>query len=175
MTYRELLKLYKQGKLEDSTKKQIEAEIEKQDAISEFLYEEGAIPDFSDLESGQDYFDDLNDKKQWTERQNSKTEDNVEKQSENRIIEKSKSAGDSRNQQEDEFNRQFIKEIQRFIRRAFIKMGLAGWMEYSGQEGLFRQAGTAGWCGSFGSKQYFQGRITVFCVNFSFKLTDIFR
>lgn len=90
MTYRELLKLYKQGKLEDSTKKQIEAEIEKQDAISEFLYEEGAIPDFSDLESGQDYFDDLNDKKQWTERQNSKTEDNVEKQSENRIIEKSK-------------------------------------------------------------------------------------
>ena len=37
MTYRELLKLYKQGKLEDSTKKQIEAEIEKQDAISEFL------------------------------------------------------------------------------------------------------------------------------------------
>ena len=42
MTYRELLKLYKQGKLEDSTKKQIEAEIEKQDAISEFLYEEGA-------------------------------------------------------------------------------------------------------------------------------------
>ena len=125
MTYRELLKLYKQGKLEDSTKKQIEAEIEKQDAISEFLYEEGAIPDFSDLESGQDYFDDLNDKKQWTERQNSKTEDNVEKQSENRIIEKSKSAGDSRNQQEDEFNRQFIKEIQRFIRRAFIKMGLA--------------------------------------------------
>ena len=100
MTYRELLKLYKQGKLEDSTKKQIEAEIEKQDAISEFLYEEGAIPDFSDLESGQDYFDDLNDKKQWTERQNSKTEDNVEKQSENRIIEKSKFAGDSRNQQE---------------------------------------------------------------------------
>ena len=40
MTYRELLRLYKQGKLEDSAKKQIEAEIEKQDAISEFLYEE---------------------------------------------------------------------------------------------------------------------------------------
>lgn len=43
MTYRELLKLYKQGKLEDSTKKQIEAEIEKQDAISEFLYEEYSL------------------------------------------------------------------------------------------------------------------------------------
>ena len=35
MTYRELLKLYKQGKLEESTRKKIEAEIEKQDAISE--------------------------------------------------------------------------------------------------------------------------------------------
>ncbi len=89
MTYRELLKLYKQGKLEDSTKKQIEAEIEKQDAISEFLYEEGAIPDFSDLESEQDCF------------------------------------RESRNQQEDDFNKQFIKEIQHSIRRAFIKMGLA--------------------------------------------------
>ena len=53
MTYRELLRLYKQGKLEDSAKKQIEAEIEKQDAISEFLYEEGEIPDFSDLENEQ--------------------------------------------------------------------------------------------------------------------------
>ena len=124
MTYRELLKLYKQGKLEDSTKKQIEAEIEKQDAISEFLYEEGAIPDFSDLESGQERFDDSNDENQLTERQDNKAEDNVEKQSKNQIIEKSKSAGDSRDQQEDEFNRQFIKEIQRSIRRAFIKMGL---------------------------------------------------
>ena len=51
MTYRELLKLYKQGKLEDSAKKQIEAEIEKQDAISEFLYEEGGDTRISDLES----------------------------------------------------------------------------------------------------------------------------
>ena len=30
MTYRELLRLYKQGKLEDSAKKQIEAEIEEE-------------------------------------------------------------------------------------------------------------------------------------------------
>ena len=99
MTYRELLKLYKQGKLEDSAKKQVEAEIEKQDAISEFLYEEGTIPDFSDLESGQERFDDSNDENQLTERQDNKAEDNVEKQSKNQIIEKSKSAGDSRVQQ----------------------------------------------------------------------------
>ena len=43
MTYRELLNLYKQGKLDDSHEKtEVEAAIEKQDAISEFLYEEGA-------------------------------------------------------------------------------------------------------------------------------------
>ena len=105
MTYRELLKLYKQGKLEDSTKKKIEAEIEKQDAISEFLYEEGTIPNLSDLESEPGGSDDLND--------------------ENQRIEKSKSAGESRVQHEDELNRQFIKEIQRSIRRTFIKIGLA--------------------------------------------------
>ena len=46
MTYRELLNLYKQGKLDDVRKKEVEAAIEKQDAISEFLYEEGEIPEF---------------------------------------------------------------------------------------------------------------------------------
>ena len=117
MTYRELLKLYKQGKLEDSTKKKIEAEIEKQDAISEFLYEEGTIPNLSDLESEPGGPDDSNDENQRIERQDSKKEGN--------IVEKSKAAGESRVQQEDELNRQFIKEIQRSIRRTFIKIGLA--------------------------------------------------
>ena len=96
MTYRELLKLYKQGKLEDSAKKQVEAEIEKQDAISEFLYEEGTIPDFSDLES-----------------------ENAGK------LENKKCLTGQQNDQEDELNSQFIKQIQHSIRRAFIKMGLA--------------------------------------------------
>ena len=91
MTYRELLKLYKQGKLEDSTKKQIEAEIEKQDAISEFLYEEDEIPGLSDLENGQESFTDLN-----------------EMNDENQMAE----------------CQDFIKEIQRSIRKAFIKMGM---------------------------------------------------
>ena len=37
MTYRELLRLYKQGKLEDSAKKQIEAEIEEERKKQETL------------------------------------------------------------------------------------------------------------------------------------------
>ena len=127
MTYRELLKLYKQGTLEESTKTKIEAEIEKHDAISEFLYEEGEIPGLSDLENVQESFADfneMNDENQRTERKDCEAEDNVEKQSKNQIIKKSKFAEDSRDQQEDEFNRRFIKEIQRSIRKAFIKMGL---------------------------------------------------
>lgn len=116
MTYRELLRLYKQGKLEDSTKKQIEAEIEKQDAISEFLYEEGEIPDFSDLDNEQGHFnefDKMNAENHRTRRQDSKNDGSIEEQQ-----------GNLQNDQEDEFNRRFIKEIQRSIRRAFIKMGM---------------------------------------------------
>ena len=66
MTYRELLKLYKQGKLEESTRKKIEAEIEKQDAISEYLYEEGEIPELSGLEKEPGCFHDLNEESQMT-------------------------------------------------------------------------------------------------------------
>ncbi len=50
MTYRELLKLYKTGKLEGPEKEQLEKEIEKQDAISEYLFEES---EFAGFEGGQ--------------------------------------------------------------------------------------------------------------------------
>lgn len=50
MTYREILELYKQGKLAEEKQKEVEADIEKQDAISEYLFEEADIP-------GMDAFD----------------------------------------------------------------------------------------------------------------------
>ena len=112
MTYRELLHLYKQGKLDTEKKKQVEAEIEKQDAISEFLYEEGEIPDFSDLEKGEDCFNNLDDKNQKAEWQDSKIDGNIEKRQ-----------GNLQSKREDDFNEQFIKEIRHSIRKAFIKMG----------------------------------------------------
>ncbi len=112
MTYRELLQLYKQGKLDMEKKKQVEAEIEKQDAISEFLYEEGDIPDFSDLENGEDCFNNLDDKNQKAEWQDSKIDGNIEKRQ-----------GNLQSKREDDFNEQFMKEIRHSIRKAFIKMG----------------------------------------------------
>ena len=112
MTYRELLQIYKQGKLDMEKKKQVEAEIEKQDAISEFLYEEGDIPDFSDLENGEDCFNNLDDKNQKAEWQDSKIDGNIEKRQ-----------GNLQSKREDDFNEQFMKEIRHSIRKAFIKMG----------------------------------------------------
>ena len=105
MTYRELLQLYKQGKLDMEKKKQVEAEIEKQDAISEFLYEEGDIPDFSDLENGEDCFNNLDDKNQKAEWQDSKIDGNIEKRQ-----------GNLKSKREDDFNEQFMKEFRLSIR-----------------------------------------------------------
>ena len=112
MTYRELLQLYKQGKLDMEKKKQVEAEIEKQDAISEFLYEEGDIPDFSDLLNVDDCFNNLDDKNQMSEWQDSKIDGNIEKRQ-----------GNLQSKREDDFNEQFMKEFRHSIRKAFIKMG----------------------------------------------------
>lgn len=44
MTYRELLKLYQEGKLDEIQKWEVEQSVEKQEAISEYLYEREEIP-----------------------------------------------------------------------------------------------------------------------------------
>lgn len=44
MTYRELLKLYKTGQLDEDTRRKVEEDVEKQEAISEYLFEEDEIP-----------------------------------------------------------------------------------------------------------------------------------
>lgn len=85
MTYREILELYKNGKLDEARKTEVEADIEKQDAISEYLFENGTEDDW-------------------------KTEGGA-------LAE----IPDAGNEQEE---KQFAKEIQRSIRKAFIKMGV---------------------------------------------------
>lgn len=49
MTYRDLLKLYKTGALDEEKRREIEADIEKQDAISEYLFEEDTVPGLEDF------------------------------------------------------------------------------------------------------------------------------
>ena len=43
MTYRELLELYKTGELELEQRKKVEKDIERQEAISDYLYEQEDI------------------------------------------------------------------------------------------------------------------------------------
>ena len=53
MTYRKLLELYKEGKLDENRRKEVESEIEKQDAISEYLFEESKIPLLDELDEAE--------------------------------------------------------------------------------------------------------------------------
>ena len=48
MTYKEILDLYKKGQLLEEKKAEVEADIEKQEAISEFLFENDEIPELTD-------------------------------------------------------------------------------------------------------------------------------
>ena len=45
MTYRELLALYTRGELDEQTRQKVESDIERQDAISEYLYDRTSLPD----------------------------------------------------------------------------------------------------------------------------------
>ncbi len=50
MTYKELLRLYKNGELSAQQCEEIEKEIEKQEAISEYLFDNEQVPEFSELD-----------------------------------------------------------------------------------------------------------------------------
>ena len=52
MTYRELLELYSQGKLDEQQKIEIEKELEKQEAFADYLFEHQAPPGMDDLFDG---------------------------------------------------------------------------------------------------------------------------
>ncbi|MBQ7999881.1 MAG: anti sigma factor C-terminal domain-containing protein [Ruminococcus sp.] len=84
MTYKELLELYKSGELDKEQREKVEKEIEKQEAISEYLFEAEGIPEFSDMDI----------------------------QTDSAFAE----SGD---------DKKFMKMINKSIRRAFIKLGVA--------------------------------------------------
>lgn len=52
MTFREILKLYQDGKLDDTQKQAVESEIEKHEAISDYLYDNSQIPELEELGDG---------------------------------------------------------------------------------------------------------------------------
>lgn len=98
MTYRELIALYKTGTLDEKQRRQVEADIERQEAISEYLFDEEEIPGLEDLESNGSVGKILR-------------RDEFEK------------AG-SESGQADDVEEKFIRMIRGSIRKAFIKMGI---------------------------------------------------
>ena len=83
MTYKELLALYKEGRLKEDERIQVEADIEKHEAIGDYLMEQ--MDDYD--------FDSLN---------------NINEEEKDETVE-----ADS-----------FAKNVNSYIRKAFIKMGL---------------------------------------------------
>ncbi len=59
MTYKELLNLYKTGELDAELENQVKTDIEKQEAISEFLFENDDIPELADTAFELDNTDDV--------------------------------------------------------------------------------------------------------------------
>lgn len=94
MTYHELIDLYKRGKLNEEQKETVEKDIERQEAISEYLFDEGEIFGLEDL--GKE------------EGESGKT-----------VLFEDFSGEDM-----DDEEIRFTKIIRASIRRAFIKMGI---------------------------------------------------
>lgn len=57
MKYRELMELYKSGKLSQEDKEKVEKDIERQQAISEYLFDAEEIPEFEGMEAPKDIGD----------------------------------------------------------------------------------------------------------------------
>ena len=50
MKYRELLQLYKEGKLTETERKEIEEALEKEQALLDFILDQEEVPNFSEEE-----------------------------------------------------------------------------------------------------------------------------
>lgn len=101
MTYRELLKLYQDGTLDEEKRKKVEADIERQEAIGDYLYEKEEIPGLADIAAGE------------------------EGAAQSGKHDGEKAGKDSENGgKPDNGEALFVKNVQKMIRRAFVKMGV---------------------------------------------------
>lgn len=121
MTYRELLKLYKQGRLDEEKKRKVEADIEKQDAISEYLYMEDAIPNLLNPEDAGEA-EGAAGKAPGAGGGAAETAGRLPGAAWETREDAGKPTGDSWMYAEE---RRFAQTVNRTVRRAFIKMGTA--------------------------------------------------
>lgn len=145
MTYRELLELYKAGELELEQRKKVEKDIERQEAISDYLYEQEDIPELDDIFGEKISIKRANEKNKENngkqedsenrevgqngeDRENKgdegKKKDREELKEEPRIKSKIYKNRNKRNDDIEDVDIEFIKMVNRSIRRAFRRLGL---------------------------------------------------
>lgn len=120
MTYRELLELYKAGELELEQRKRIEKDIEKQEAISDYLYEQEGIPGLEDVFAEEDRNSFVFADGRQTETGKEKAEADAQEQRARGQRGKNKKR---RSTKEEDIDTEFITMINRSIRRAFRRLG----------------------------------------------------
>ncbi len=108
MTYRELIELYRTGKLSEEQKAQVEADIERQEAISEYLFENEEIPGLENLDTVSEWHGACGE------------EQVAQRTTESKVGEERK----IRKEDADAMEEKFIKMVRGSIRKAFLKMGI---------------------------------------------------
>ena len=145
MTYRELLELYKAGELELEQRKKVEKDIERQEAISDYLYEQEDIPELNDIfeektaikgndeeskKNNGEYEDgesgEVKGARQNREDRGSKGDKGKKKDREKLEDEQSIKSKiyKKKNDNIEDVDTEFIKMVNRSIRRAFRRLGL---------------------------------------------------
>ncbi|MDO4276109.1 MAG: anti-sigma factor C-terminal domain-containing protein [Eubacteriales bacterium] len=115
MTYRELLEKYKEGILSEEERLEVEEAIEKHEAISDYLYEEGEIPELKDVfgkqaEAGQ------GEPGQVDPGQKGSEQPGTDQMKSGRAVQKG-----IRQKKDSEF----VSLVNQSIRRAFMKLGVS--------------------------------------------------
>lgn len=120
MTYRELIALYKQNNLDEEKKKEVESDIEKQEAISEYLFDREDADMEDELDS---YFTGATGNANAVEEESSVT-GSAEEDGMHGTIPTNRSSAHGKKHKTNSQEQKFTLEIQKAIRKAFLKMGV---------------------------------------------------
>ena len=120
MTYHELIALYKQNNLDEEKKKEVESDIEKQEAISEYLFDREDADMEDELDS---YFTGVTGNANAVEEDSSVT-GSAEEDGMHGTIPTNRSSAHGKKHKTNSQEQKFTLEIQKAIRKAFLKMGV---------------------------------------------------
>ncbi len=121
MTYHELIALYKQNNLDEEKKKEVESDIEKQEAISEYLFDREDAEMEDELDS---YFTGATGKADAEKEKESNVTGSAGEDGVHETIQANRSSAHGKKHKTNSQEQKFTLEIQKAIRKAFLKMGV---------------------------------------------------